>query len=514
MPKPPEIALNSRKELAAAASKLVLAVCVIGLAFVQTYGTSTVAFTAVEIREILLLGALISTVPMAAALVLLRSRLCNAVLAFVVVLSVASVNLIHTDLNVSGSRILVAFAAVLIGSGLFAAFEFVDSSRWLRGGVPVAAPAALALAIVLHLQPSEGDRDYAIPVNLISFESMPNLYFVSLDGLAPQVLQQEYLDIDSTHLMDLLNAEFRRLPNLFSESPWSRLSLNSVVSLHPEIYWTAHESLPGPGFVDPGFIVGTSPSPLFDILGANGYETTFLFHNRYFGDLKGPYLDNLVTNQSRAICSLLDPSIRRIAFWGYCNLPFTDHAELEDRQGDWTTDEIARIVRSSSEAEPAFVLAYFKYPGHTQRTFDYYEVDLRDAYRDRWIDRSNQAARFLAQVIDTLKEEDPDAILFVFGDHGIRLSVNVAFEDDPEFVIKDHYGAYGGIYPPDVCASYFDDALQYDYLTVSDAVHTLLRCLSGGDEPLDDASRRDLRYNRGRLPRDGVERSFADFVYE
>jgi len=136
MPKPPEIALNSRKELAAAASKLVLAVCVIGLAFVQTYGTSTVAFTAVEIREILLLGVLISTVPMAAALVLLRSRLCNAVLAFVVVLSVASVNLIHTDLNVSGSRILVAFAAVLIGSGLFAAFEFVDSSRWLRGGGP------------------------------------------------------------------------------------------------------------------------------------------------------------------------------------------------------------------------------------------------------------------------------------------------------------------------------------------------------------------------------------------
>lgn len=125
---------DGRRSLSAAAAKLVLAVCAISLALVQTFGTATVEISAVELRDIVLLGAVVNTVLLAAALVLLRSRFRNAALALVTTGSIASSNMVHTDLVRAENRVLLALAALAIGSGLFAAFELIESSRLLRGG--------------------------------------------------------------------------------------------------------------------------------------------------------------------------------------------------------------------------------------------------------------------------------------------------------------------------------------------------------------------------------------------
>ena len=84
-----------------------------------------------------------------------------------------------------------------------------------------------------------------------------------------------------------------------------------------------------------------------------------------------------------------------------------------------------------------------------------------------------------------MDENDPQAILLVYGDHGPFLSNGMAFTAAPEFIVQDHYGALGGVHPPTACQDEFDAAYaRQPYLTLLDAAHAVLRCLAGGQSAL------------------------------
>lgn len=497
--------------------KFVLAVSLAGLAFMATYASAPAEFSAVELRDVLLLGLAWHTVLLGAALAFLRSKAQNAALALVVSASVASAYMVHTDLYLAGSRAVFWLIVSSIWAGIFSAFGFMDESRWLRGGVPSAALLALALAVVAHLpsfaadvDPAETARDYEEMLNPISFESAPDLYFIAFDGLAPQSLGQEYLGIETTNLIELMNAEFRRLPNLFTEARLSRDALNILGYLDRSIYWKTVGEVGSKGH-----LTGEHPIPLFDILHDNGYETSLVYVNSYLGQL-GPHTDNFEIGRGKTACERLDPSIQRLAFWGYCSLPFAPDSGWGDTYRE-QFDEIDRILRTSEDRRSQFAFTYFRLPEHTQRSFDYFDPAQRDDYKDQYIHKSNIAAAQLAALVETVENSGRDAIFFVFGDHGPRLTRTVEFSDDPDFYVKDVFGVLGGIWPPDACESWFDEILAEPYLTTLDVVHTILRCLSGGEEalvePFAEPSARVMRDYRG-IPNNDPERSFADYLYE
>ncbi len=493
--------------------KYVFGTSLAGLAFMATYAPSAVEFPAAELRDILLLGAAVHTVPFVAALVLLRSKVRNAVLALIVLGSLWTAYLVHTDLYLTGSKAVFLLSALAIWGGVFAVFEFMDESRWVRLALPSAASLALAIWVIPHAQPwvagvdrAAADRFYADQVHEVSFASTPNLYFVTLDGLGPQSLGQEYLDIETTDLIELVNADFRRFPNMFAEARWSRDSLHILASLDRGIYREARERH-GPM----GHLTGEFPNPLYDILHDNGYETTFGYHSSNFGRTKGPYVDDLLIGETRPICLRVGWPVFRVAFWGYCNLldrNFRDdwwtasHAELMDQ-----------VISIAERDRPQFVFAYLRLPAHTWQPFDY--ADPRDVrtYRERYIRYSSQAAGLVAELLEALEEKDPGAIVFVFGDHGPRLTDGMEFHEDPEFFVKDSYGVLGGIWPPDACESWFDEAQAKGWLTTLDAVHAILRCLSGGAEVLVEPRATTMR-NYDDIPNNDPDRSFADFLYE
>ncbi len=504
--------------------KYVFGVSLAGLAFMATYSVAAVEFSAAELRDILLLGATVHTVPFVAALVLLRSKIRNAVLALIVLASVWTAYLVHTDLWLSGNRAVFWLCALAVWGGVFSALEFIDENRWARLALPSAAALALVVWVIPHIQlpvpgsdRTEADRSYADQIRPVAFEETPSLYFISFDGLGPKALGQEYLDIETTDLIDLVDAEFRRFPNMFSEAKGSRNSLHILASLDRDIYWEARE-LHGPS----GHLTGQFPNPLYDILRDNGYETTFAYHSSNFGRTKGPYLDNLIIGQSRPVCWRVDGSIWRFAFWGYCPVL------LAGRLSDWWTnshDMLMDQVISITEREgPQFAFAYLRLPTHAWPPFDYADPRDVESYRELYIRNSDQAAMLLAELLEALEEKDPGAILFVFGDHGPRLSLGMEFADDPDFWVKDSYGVLGGIWPPDACAPWFDEELQKGWLTTLDAVHAVLRCLSGGEEVLVEpratimaggVGDHRMRKSLG-IPAElfDPERSFADFLYE
>ena len=117
----------------------------------------------------------------------------------------------------------------------------------------------------------------------------------------------------------------------------------------------------------------------------------------------------------------------------------------------------------------------------------------------------------LEQLIDHLRANDPNAILFVFGDHGALLSNGMELEDDPAFFLQDRFGILGGMYPRDRCAPELDEAESKGYMTSLDVVHAILACLSGGQSPLIEP-RRDRFWGSGMPENHSYD--YKEFLYE
>ncbi len=160
---------------------------------------------------------------------------------------------------------------------------------------------------------------------------------------------------------------------------------------------------------------------------------------------------------------------------------------------------------------PQFVIALLYLPGHTPKIFSYGDSRDRERFLETYERKFNEAATYLRQIIEHVRANDPDSILFVFGDHGAWLSRGVDVEDAPVFLLQDQFGILGGVYPRDRCAAEFDEAERKDYVTSLDVVHAIIECLSGGQSPLLEP-RRD-RFWGTYIPQ-GHSYDYKDFRYE
>ena len=488
-------------------SKITFAASLIALAFAATYTSSTSAFSSLDFRNILLLGGAASAVLLLATLLIRSDLIANAALSLITLASVGTAYIIHTDLYLSGSWAVLVLLCAASAAGLFVAFRIMDETRW--SGAALSASALLALGIVVGAHLAGGDdpvRGDVSNIRDISFEQTPNLYFVSFDAAAPRAILDRYLDVETTEFHDLFDASFRSFPNFFTNSVYTGHSLNTLLALDVDIYTSQRTELSEMGRdPDPRMFSGQNPSPLLGILQKNGYETTSIYVDTFFGRRKGPFIDHYVTFERHTLCNLLDAGIRDISFWGYCR--------LFDGSYEWDNMLTAeRITKASANDGPQFVIAYLYSPGHTDNSFRWGDAEQLERFKSQYIENSEEAARYLETIIRHLKENDPSAILLVFGDHGMFLSRALSFEDDREFVLQDNYAVIGGIYPPSACASYFDQASAQGYMTILDAAQTVLRCMSGGESPLIEP-RKYTRPAYGTVPWN-ANAEFEEFLYE
>ena len=133
---------------------------------------------------------------------------------------------------------------------------------------------------------------------------------------------------------------------------------------------------------------------------------------------------------------MLDEDIRVLAFWGYC---WSRAAEDDEAgrlpAGDFLVQELANVGGGS----PRFVIAHLYLPGHTPMNFDHTNAGDRRRFLAAFERDFNTAATYLEQIIEHLRTNDTDAILFVFGDHGAQLSRRMDVEDDPTFFLQDRF---------------------------------------------------------------------------
>ena len=497
---------------AAVLFKFTFAMLLIALAFASTYASSASAFSAADLKNILALGGVVT-----AAFLLLTLRIVflarstagvNAMLTLGTLASVGTAHLVHTELYLGGHWVVLILLSVAAGVALFVAFRIIDEQR--RGGIILSAMVLIGLMIVAEdyktarTGPVFGDTTN---IREISFQETPNLYFVSFDALTQRALLNKHLQLETTDFHDLFEERFRRFPNLFVEATWTMNSLESILSLDASQLRSLRRWKDGrvPG----SLFSGQKPSPLFSILRKNGYDITTIYRDLMFGKKKGPYVDNYITIYNHTVCSLLDPGIRDLAFWGYCS-----RINLEERRwGDLPVElTAAAITKVDVSGGPQFVMAHLNWPGHVERSYRHDDASQFASYSARYLRSNNFAARQLDAIVRHLEENDPGAILLAYGDHGTMVSMGVEFSDDPTFVVQAHYGVLGGVYPREACAAWFDEAeAAQNYMTVLDAVHALLRCLSGGESALAKPRDRTLFFG----PAKGQDLSiFEEYLYE
>ena len=504
---PPPAFSWQKPALVAKAFKFVFAGASIAVAFAATYTSSADAFSDADFREILLYGGAVNAILLLAALCIPPRVVANAVLALIVLAGVATAYLIHTDLFLGRNPVIILLVPAFY-IGLFVAFRVIDDLRW--GGAALSGAALLGLVIIAGDHSSDAPAGVTGDVSNIrhvTFQETPNLYFVSFDSLAPRPLLNKYMGIETTEFHDLFEANFRRFPNFFANGTPTTHSFNTLLALDPDVNTSQRKALAERGEdPNPFLFSGQNPSPLLDILHKNGYETTSIYLDTFLGIRKGPYIDNYVTFDNNTVCGLLDDGIREWAFWSYCRF-FDGSYDSEER----FTPVAEQVTKVNAKDGPQFVIAYLYTPGHAGKSFRYDNAEHLGAYQTDYLTNSLDAANYLELIIRHLAENDPTAILFVFGDHGPWLSRGLDFEDNPEFFVQDRFGIVGGIYPRDTCTPWFDEASAQGYMTILDAVHALLRCLSGGESAFIEPRQHTPRY--GSLPWD-IKLDYKEFLYE
>ena len=429
----------------------------------------------------------------------------NTILSLVVLTSVASAYIIHTDLYAAENRldlIMVCVAALFV---LFVAFRVIDQQRW--GGVTLSAVALIGLSIVLGRHSLERYHSTSLVevdmshIHHVSFHEKPNLYFISFESLVPRSLLGKHYGLDTSHFHDLFETNFRRFPNFFSENTYTIGSLNALLSLDKDMFAKSQPKYRH------NLFSGVQPSPLLSILRNNDYETSSYYpHPALFGRQKGPYIDHYTNHSGVGICSLLDDAIQPIAFWGYC-------AFSREAIGSDIAEYLEYFKSRAANERPQFLMTHIKEPGHTSSRFRYDDQAQRNTAIRRYAQRlDSHATRYLEAILEHLQNNDPGAILYVYGDHGPWLSRGMSFEDNPTFVVQDRFGVLGGVYPPDACTTYFDETLSKGYMTTLDGVHAILRCLSGGQSALKTPRELPIRV-RDIIP-DSITLSYEEFLYE
>ena len=406
---------RSRAEVLAAAFKLAFAMLVVSAAFSATYADSKALFSESDLRGILVHGAVVSSVPLLGVLIALRSRTAaNVALALVTIGCVFTAYVAHTELFYPENRVALIGICGVGAFALFVTFRIVDERRW--GGALLSAAALAAIGVIVGPALMRDDNVAIEPpawqgegtsIRPITFQETPNVYFVGFESLVPRVIMQTYMGIESTDAHDLFDAEARRFRNLFTNAFPTKNSFNTLLSLDANVFMEYKRESEG-GY--PGLFSGQRPSPLIEIMKENGYETTSIYYNLYFGYPKGPYIDNyFISGSARGICSLLDETVRSFGFWGYCTIDFKKgRCSLNKTVYRWAVwvyckvfgslvgtvseDSLMRHLTGLGGEKPQFVIAHIPMPGHVPSGFNYEDRDQTEAFKNLYRHRSNEAA--------------------------------------------------------------------------------------------------------------------------
>jgi hypothetical protein len=499
--------------------------------FALTYSNSAAEFLAYDLIFIIGLLTIVFGLEVLIARLFARNQIAqNLILAGFTTINILYLNLVLSEaflgLPKYGQLLSLLLALFILNTFMNMLDDNARIAKVLpalfvlgTAGVLMKPLLAVVPVSVLATEPEKG-KTSAANIRIVDFKTKPNVYFISFDAMIPKVLLKKYLDLETTPYHEVLDTHFRPFKNAFADRTPTRPSLNSLLSLDMTHFSEAQQRNEANYFF-PGLI----PSPLLEIFKHNGYETTTVYRSLYFGKKKGPYVDNYISqivgwDLKMGICEFIAPyGLMAPTFMGYC-------AIVKSNKFIWGLRVIGRAPTSQQASQvnalinlmrgglkkrnPHFVLAYLFSPGHTESSFDMLDDQSLNEYRQAYLAASKITATHLDKIVSFISNEDPEAIVYIFGDHGAWMSRRDSIENNATFFVQDRFGVYAGVYPPDRCAESFTAPYNKDFVTVVQGAHMIIRCLTGGENAfinLED-------YYLPILNSDKDQYRYVDYLYE
>ena len=155
-------------------------------------------------------------------------------------------------------------------------------------------------------------------------------------------------------------------------------------------------------------------------------------------------------------------------------------------------------------------MAHTLAPAHVKGGYRHTNKADRLEYRNTFIAREKIASDLMLKHMEFIKKEDPNAIVFIYGDHGFMLSAGQRFgsltsDEERKFLVQDRHGALFSVWPEQACQKWFDQASAKGHITMTQIARALLVCLANGEDPV-------IGKFDNKLPFKGEK--FEDYVYE
>lgn len=312
-------------------------------------------------------------------------------------------------------------------------------------------------------------------VEVPTFAERPNVYLIGMLAAVPDVLLERHLGLGPSPLNAYLKEHFRVFSNVFSETYTTRASYDLLLSLNRDYLLALNDLVPG------GLLSGVRPSPLLTIFGRNGYETNALYEDTKFGAVKGPYLDHYELARPASLCSdnFINEPARSLAFFGACTLSRAyPLSALKPSLNAVFAEHLLQIARIGERTRPQLTIMHMRPPFHyTGPKLKAADPQAVQDFARRYERATSVAATNLQRLVDQVRRDDPDALLFVFGDQGLGLSE----DDGTPFSVQDRLGVIGAVFPAGACDVYLPASATATSVTTVQILSSLISCLSGGD---------------------------------
>ena len=354
-------------------------------------------------------------------------------------------------------------------------------------------------------------------LNQIKMIEKPHIVFWSFDALQPYPILASHLGLTTipAHEEALNELNFYQFKNSFSDYVATWFSIESLFKLSQEYYGEVRANN-----LDDYLKDRLYPNALPDILKRNGYDTTMILRNNYFGTEPWLGIDNFKIMSARSVCDFIDSKFRKIAFYGHCFLDKNvydsiagqffggEHPTNFDSYKDMLVTELRAAFNSDT---PQFIFAYTNYPGHAQ--YRPPTVDYLQEFGGLYTRNSMKAAEDIGDIIRLIEAANADVVLFIFGDHGNLLAATfedeeLEVEDNLTFYVRDFYGISAAVYPSERCKDLFD-TIDTKAVTTSQIASKLLNCLADRNSPIADAE-----YHLRPVLKIKSPLNYEDFLYE
>ncbi len=356
---------------------------------------------------------------------------------------------------------------------------------------------------VLIFEGEKGDT-VASNIKIVDFVKKPNIYFISFDAMLAPSIVKETMNLPNIGYQSILDKyQFRWFKNSFSEKSSTAKTLNSVLALDPNYYDQLFEQKRYTTLYR-----GINPAPLTQILQANGYLTSTYSRDTYFGKNLGPNLDHLVGLPLSLCFNHLATTARKYGFYGYCRWLFNRNI-LELLGIDFSfinnfyqsPNKYINLVlndwhKRRKQGKPLFTFTYIISPGHIPPGYKGTDKEFQQ-FRASYSHRSNkETAPIMNTLIQDIKKNDPNAYIFIFGDHGTSVGYSKLKNVDisslktsdglKQYFVKTQHGIASAFYPASACEEYFaqsSGSIMEKIALPSMVARLLVKCLANGKDP-------------------------------